>query len=239
MPLNKHGQPVGEIVKDWSVPETPRRTILAGHYCSLAPLESEAHAAELFQAFESDSSGQDWTYLSYGPFPGPEEFFACIAGQSRSPDPLFFAVIDDESKCAAGLVSFMRMAPAAGTIEIGHIHFSPRIQRRVVATEAIFLMLRCIFSLGYRRCEWKCNALNEGSRRAALRLGFSFEGIFRQAGVVKGRNRDTAWYSMLDREWPALSRAFESWLAPENFTATGDQRRRLSELTAKANEREA
>ena len=172
--------------------------------------------------------------MPYGPFRDPEQFHAWVAEQSKKLDPLFFAVVEAATGATVGVTSFLRIAPSMGSIEIGHIHFSPQLQGTPAATETLHLMLKLIFSLGYRRCEWKCDALNEASRNAALRLGFTFEGIFRQAAVVKGRNRDTAWFSVLDQEWTALDRAFQTWLAPENFSASGSQKQRLSQLTAKA-----
>lgn len=228
--LNEHGQPIGKLVNDWIVPEAPQRKVISGQYCKLVPLDASIHAAELFQAFEKDSLGQNWTYLPYGPFQELDQFHMWLSEQSEKADPLFFAVVEAESGFAIGVASFMRIVPSMGTIEIGHIHFSPALQGTVAATEALYLMLQNVFALGYRRCEWKCNAFNEASRRAALRLGFSFEGVFRQAGVVKGRNRDTAWFSMLDNEWPVLCQAFELWLKPANFSSGGNQLQRLSEL---------
>jgi RimJ/RimL family protein N-acetyltransferase len=145
-------------------------------------------------------------------------------------DPLFFAVVEPSTGEVLGTVAFLRIDPNAGAIEVGHLAYSPRLQRTAAATEALCLLLAHAFALGYRRCEWKCDSLNEPSRRAALRLGFTFEGIFRQATVVKGRNRDTAWFSMLDVEWPDLHAAFVAWLSPENFAAAGRQRRRLEEF---------
>lgn len=233
-PLNEHGQPIGKLVNDWSVPQTPELRVISGRYCRLVPLDPSIQAAELFQAFAKDLSGHNWTYLPYGPFQDLEQFHEWILEQSEKVDPLFFAVVEASFGAAIGVVSFMRIAPNMGTIEIGHIHFSPALQGTVAATEALYLMLQEVFALGYRRCEWKCNALNEVSSRAALRLGFTFEGIFRQAGVVKGRNRDTAWFSMLDTEWSELCPAFKRWLSPENFSSSGHQKERLSQLTTNA-----
>ena len=233
--LNELGQMVGELVPDWVVPEEPHRSNLAGRYCHLEPLSPEAHSEQLFEAYGRDETGANWTYLPYGPFPESSQFQAWLVEQAKEPDPLFFAVIDATSESAVGVATFMRIAASMGSIEIGHIHFSPLLQGTPASTEALYLMLKHIFSLGYRRCEWKCNALNEASRKSAVRLGFTFEGIFRQAGVVKGRNRDTAWYSILDSEWPALHQAFQTWLSPENFSTAGSQILRLSELTADAN----
>ncbi|BAP89614.1 putative Acyl-CoA N-acyltransferase [Burkholderiales bacterium GJ-E10] len=152
-----------------------------------------------------------------------------------SADPLLFAIVDNATERALGVAGYLRITPNAGTIEIGHLHFSPLLQRTAMATEALFLMMREAFALGYRRLEWKCNSLNQPSRRAAQRLGFRFEGIFRQAAVVKGRNRDTAWFSIIDGEWPALHAAIERWLAPENFDRDGRQRVSLTSLTEAAN----
>lgn len=148
---------------------------------------------------------------------------------SAQDDPLFYAILDKKTEKAVGLASYLRIQPKVGVLEVGHIHYSPLLQKTPLATEAMFLLMRRAFDeLGYRRYEWKCDALNAGSRKAALRLGFTFEGIFRQASVYKGRSRDTAWYSVIDREWPALKEAHEAWLSPENFDAQGRQLARLS-----------
>ena len=172
-----------------------------------------------------------WTYLPYGPFPDLAAYRTWMEAKWLGTEPLFFAIVDAASGRATGVASYLRIDPASGAIEVGHLGYSPRLQRTPAATEAMFLLMARAFALGYRRYEWKCDALNEPSRAAALRLGFTFEGIFRQATVVRGRNRDTAWYSVIDAEWPALRAAFEHWLAPENFDADGRQRVRLSELT--------
>jgi RimJ/RimL family protein N-acetyltransferase len=173
-----------------------------------------------------------WTYLPTGPFSGWREFRAWLDGAAAGDDPLFFAVIAKAEGRASGWQSFLRVAPEAGSVEVGHICYAPALQGTRAATEAQYLMMARAFALGYRRYEWKCDALNQPSRRLAQRLGFSFEGVFRQALVVKGRNRDTAWYSVIDAEWPALKAAFETWLDPENFDPDGRQRTRLSDLTA-------
>ncbi len=232
--LNELGQLVGELIPDWVEPDEPQRSNLAGRYCSLEPLSPDAHSRQLFEAFSQDITGANWTYLPYGPFKDSGQFHLWLVEQAEKPDPLFFAVIDATSGIAVGVATFMRIAASMGSMEIGHIHFSPLLQGTPASTEALYLMIKYIFNLGYRRCEWKCNALNQASRNSALRLGFTFEGIFRQAGVVKGRNRDTAWYSILDREWTTLDDAFQSWLAPGNFLPDGSQILRLSELTALA-----
>jgi RimJ/RimL family protein N-acetyltransferase len=172
---------------------------------------------------------ETWAYLPYGPFADRPAFDAWLAPTAAKPDPLFYAVIDRTSGGAVGVASLMRIDPANGVIEIGHIHFSPRLKRSRAGTEALFLLMARVFDeLGYRRLEWKCNALNHRSRQAAQRLGFTYEGTFRQAVIVKGRNRDTAWFSMLDHEWPARKRAFEAWLDPANFDDRGHQRSALA-----------
>ena len=230
--LNELGQPVGRRVDGWTPPQRPSRAPLQGRFCRLEALDPGRHAEALFAANALDAGGAQWTYMPYGPFADLPAYRAWLEKQAASDDPLFFAVIDAASGQAVGLASDLRISPEAGSIEVGHLLFSPRLQRRPAATEAMFLMMRYAFELGYRRYEWKCNALNGPSRAAAQRLGLSFEGVFRQALVSKGRNRDTAWYAAIDAEWPQLRAAFERWLAPENFDADGRQRVALSTLTA-------
>ena len=200
----------------------------------LEPIDPERHARPLFGASHQDGAGELlFRYLPYGPFAGFDDFKIWLDQRAASTDPLFVCVIDGETGAPQGMASFMRIAPEHGVIEIGHIWFSPALQRTRKATEAIYLMARYAFDdLGYRRLEWKCDALNDASRRAAERFGFTFEGVFRQHLVVKGHNRDTAWFSILDGEWPPIRAAFEAWLAPENFDATGSQRRSLAEIRA-------
>ena len=204
---------------------------MEGQYCALTPLDPKAHAQALFNAFAKDVENVDWAYLPYGPFDSLPALQAWLEEIARKSDPLFYTVMDRQGK-AVGVASYLRISPANGSIEVGHIHFSPQLQRTPAATEAMYLMMKRAFALGYRRYEWKCNALNERSRRAALRLGLSYEGIFRQATVAKGRNRDTAWYATIDLEWPTLKTAFETWLDPANFDASGQQKMSLSDLTA-------
>ena len=203
---------------------------MAGRFCRLEPLAAR-HAEELFAADAQDVTGRSWTYLPYGPFVSLPDYRAWVEENSRTQDPLFFAIVDLASGRPAGVSSYLRIAPASGSIEVGHIHYSERLQHTPAATEAMFLMMARIFALGFRRYEWKCDALNAPSRSAAERLGFVYEGTFRQATVYKGRNRDTAWYSIIDVEWPAVQDAFQRWLAPANFDEAGRQRTRLSELT--------
>ena len=208
---------------------------MEGRFCRLVPLDPAKHARELFEANSLDKDGRNWTYLFVGPFADFESYNAWLEQVAKSDDPLFHTIIDNESGKAVGVATFMRIDRAHGVIEVGNINYSPLLQRKPAATEAMFLMMRRAFDeLGYRRYEWKCDSLNAPSRAAALRLGFQYEGLFRQAVVYKGRNRDTTWFSMIDREWPALRSAYETWLAPDNFDADGRQKRKLSDLIAAA-----
>jgi RimJ/RimL family protein N-acetyltransferase len=202
-----------------------------GRYCRIEPLNADRHGTDLHRANASDAAGAMWTYLPYGPFHSLDEYATWLSGAAASDDPLFHAIVDAESQRAIGVASFLRIDPAAGSIEVGHIAYSPLLQRTRAATEAMYLMMRRAFELGYRRYEWKCDALNAGSRAAAQRLGLSYEGVFRQARVNKGRNRDTAWYAAIDSEWPALRDAFERWLSPANFLPDGRQRASLRAAT--------
>jgi RimJ/RimL family protein N-acetyltransferase len=228
---NPLGQPIGFSLPNWKPPEAPSREPMEGRYCRMEPLNPEIHAASLHAANTMDVEGKMWTYLPYGPFDTLDSFRAWAGEMSRQSDPLFYAIIDRATNRAVGVASYLRITPSAGSIEVGHINYSPLLKRTPAATEAMFLMMERVFTLGFRRYEWKCDALNGPSRAAARRLGFSFEGVFRQATVVKGRNRDTAWFSVIDREWPVLRDAFLRWLDPENFDEQGRQRIRLSALT--------
>ena len=221
---------------DWTEAKRPDRTPLVGTTVRLEPIDPERHARALFAASHQDGAGELlFRYLPYGPFAGYDDFKVWLDQRAASTDPLFVCVVDKETGSPQGMASFLRFAPEHGVIEIGHIWFSPALQRTRKATEAIYLMARYSFDeLGYRRLEWKCDALNEPSRRAAERFGFTFEGVFRQHLVIKGRNRDTAWFSILDGEWPPIRAAFEAWLAPENFDAQGRQRRSLSAIRSEA-----
>ncbi len=196
--------------------------MLEGRWTKVEPVDPARHAHDLFEA--ARGADEIWTYLAYGPFDGEDEFTRWVGERARSDDPLFFAIVDLETGKARGMASLLRMDPANGVIEIGHIWFGPALQRTRQATEAIYLLSRYAFELGNRRYEWKCDSLNAPSRRAAERFGFVYEGIFRQHMVVKGRNRDTAWYSITDAEWPARRAAFESWLEPSNFDSSGAQK---------------
>ena len=217
-------------VPDWSAPPAPDNTLsLAGQYCQLEPLVAEKHAALLFRAYVDQD--HVWTYLPYGPFSSSSQYHRWMRETEADKAVEFFAVKNLETGAFEGVASYLRIAPDAGSIEVGHINFSPALQNTRAGTEALYLMMAWAFDAGYRRFEWKCDALNEGSRRAAQRLGLSYEGVFRQATVVKGRNRDTAWFAAIDAEWPALKEAFRVWLDPSNFGPDGAQRERLSDLT--------
>ena len=228
--LVNQDRPRGPYVRDWQPPPVPDGAVLDGRYARLEPLSADTHAALLYRAFD----GHDWVwdYMPVGPFASASQFHRWMREATARDDILFYAIYDKETSAWGGFASFLRIKPAAGSIEVGFINMAPQLQRTRAATEAMFLMMDWAFAAGYRRYEWKCDALNRPSRRAAQRLGLSYEGIFRQAVVVKGRNRDTAWFAAIDREWPALKEAFQLWLSPSNFTAEGQQRERLSDLTA-------
>jgi RimJ/RimL family protein N-acetyltransferase len=204
---------------------------MTGTHCRLERL-AVRHAAALFAADALDETGESWTYLPYGPFPDVDAYTAWVAVVAASEDPLFFAILDAAGS-PVGVASYLRVSPDAGSIEVGHLHYSPLLQRTPAATEAMYLMMRRVFDeLGYRRYEWKCNALNAASMRAAERLGFTYEGTFRNSMVVKGRNRDTAWFSVVGQDWPVVRAGFTAWLDPGNRDAAGCQRRSLAELRA-------
>lgn len=234
---NEFQQPVGRPLAGWHAPSGPGKEVLEGRTCRLEPLDPERHAEALFAANRHESDGRAWTYLPYGPFATFDAYLEWVQRVASGSDPLFFAIVDLSRGGPTGVASYLRIQPEIGSIEVGHLHFSPLLQGTVAATEAMFLMMSRAFELGYRRYEWKCDALNAPSRLAARRLGFTFEGVFRQATVVKGRNRDTAWYAVIDRDWPALDAAFREWLRSENFDKQGRQRSRLSDLTARVLER--
>ncbi len=222
-------RPLGFAVPDWTPPPLPSGEVLSGKYAELEPLSADIHAALLFNAF----AGHDavWDYMPVGPFSSSAQFHRWVRDIEGVPDPYFYAIRNLESGQWEGVASFLRINPPSGSIEVGYISFAPALQRTRAATETMYLMMQWTFETGYRRYEWKCNALNAASRRAAERLGFSFEGVFRQATVVKGRNRDTAWFAAIDSEWPALKEAFAAWLHPQNFDAGGLQKERLGDLT--------
>lgn len=229
---NDSGQPVGCSVKGWEPPPFPPREPMSGHFCRVEPLDPDRHAAQLYEANALDTEGGLWTYLPYGPFESLEDYLGWMNDYCRGGDALFHAIIDNTTGKAGGVASYLGITPARGSIEVGHINYSPLLQRTPAATEAMYLMMERAFELGYRRYEWQCDALNAKSRAAAQRLGLSFEGVFRQARVYKGRNWDTAWYAAIDQEWPPLKDAFSRWLDPANFDERGEQRTRLADLTA-------
>lgn len=220
--------PLGPLVATHAAPR-PVPVVLEGRRCRLRPLDPARDAAPLYRLAHGPEAEALWAYLPVGPFAGLAGFTAWMSANAASTDPLFFAIEVDDG--IVGAAALLRITPEQRTIEVGHILYTPALQRTPAATEAMYLLARHVFdTLGYRRYEWKCNVLNAPSRAAALRLGFTFEGIFRQHLIVKGRNRDTAWFSMLDNEWPARRAAFERWLAPENFDAGGRQRATLAQL---------
>ena len=229
---NELGQPVGAPLPGWKGVERPPRTAMAGRYCRVEPIDPASHAEALYQANALEPSARNFTYLTVGPFDSFDAYRQWMTSAVKSEDPLFHAIVDTATGKAAGIASYMRIEPANGVIEVGHLNYSPLLKRKPAATEAMYLMMKRVFTLGYRRYEWKCDSHNAASRAAAQRLGFSYEGVFRQSSVYKGRNRDTAWYAMIDSEWPELERAYLTWLDPANFDAQGKQRKRLSELTA-------
>ncbi len=230
METNQIGQPVGPLV-DARAARRPERVTLRGRAVTLHPLDADEHAAALFRAANGGDKDRVWTYLADGPYGDAAAFKAAIATKAQSADPLFFAVLDNASGLAVGYQNLMRIDATHRAIEVGNVLYTPALQRTVGATEAQYLFARYVFDdLGYRRYEWKCNDLNAPSKRAALRLGFVFEGVFRQHMIVKGRSRDTAWFAMLDTEWPARRAAFERWLAPDNFDAAGRQKVSLTSL---------
>jgi RimJ/RimL family protein N-acetyltransferase len=216
---------------DPSPARRPGRTTLKGRQVTLEPLDPAAHGDALHEGTRGTAGDRLWQYLFEGPFPDRAAFDLYLQRVAASEDPLFFAILNQASGTAIGYASYLRIEPAHRVIEVGNILFTPSLQRTSLATEAMYLMARHVFDdLGYRRYEWKCNALNAPSRKAALRFGFTFEGVFRQHMIVKGRNRDTAWFSLLDSEWPARKASFERWLDPANFEPDGQQKVSLSEL---------
>ena len=219
----------GALLPPWTPPPRPTGEVLDGTSVRLERMDPDTHAADLFRAW----SGHDdlWDYLPYGPFSSAAAYHRWAKDTATGTDPLFYVIRQKNSGHCGGVASYLRITPESGSIEVGHINLAPELNRSRAATEAMFLMMQWAFQAGYRRYEWKCDALNMPSRRAAQRLGFSYEGVFRQATIVKGRNRDTAWYSVIDAEWPALREAFLAWLSPRNFDGAGRQKESLSDLT--------
>lgn len=228
--LNELDQPVGITTKSISA-NYPQPKKLDGKYCLIEPIDVERHANDLFNAYAVDESGRMWTYMTYGPFEKLEAIEHWLEEARMTEDPQFYAIVDKANNKAMGLCSYMRIKPKQGSIEIGGISFSPFLQRTRVATDAMYTMAKRAFEdLGFRRYEWKCDSLNEASRKAAQRFGFEYEGTFKKHMMYHGRNRDTSWYSIVDDDWPSLSLAYEQWLRPENFDKNGHQRKRLSDF---------
>jgi len=228
---NEYGQPIGSPVPGWSPQPLPTAETFDGAYCRLERLNADRHADDLYAAYRTAPDHRDWTYLNVGPFDDPQAYRQHAETAQRSADPRHYAVIDKRTGKAVGTLALMRIDPNNGVIEVGSVTFSPLLKRTPISTEAQFLLMAYAFdTLGYRRYEWKCDSLNAPSRAAAERLGFKFEGIFRQAVVYRGRSRDTAWFSILDSEWPLLKPAFEAWLSPDNFDEQGRQRASLGDV---------
>lgn len=226
---NELGQPIGDEVDGWQAAEYPPRTPMQGRLCRLEPLDILTHVDDLFEAFSADQTGSLWTYMPMGPFDTVSDLKDWMDSACTGEDPVFFAIVNGATDKAVGFASYLRINPDVGVIEVGFIVFSPQLQRTAMASEAMFLMMSRVFDeLGYRRYEWKCDALNAPSRKAALRLGFTYDGTFEQATIYKGRNRDTAWYSILDRDWPAMKASFSQWLAEGNFDEQGLQKQPLA-----------
>ncbi|KIC08802.1 hypothetical protein RA19_18130 [Leisingera sp. ANG-M1] len=230
---NHLGQPIGDALPaGWTPPPRPVPVTLEGRFAQIVPLQAGLHGEQLFEAFRKDTDGAGWTYMANGPYDRLDDFMQWLTAAEASTDPMFFAYIDQSTGRAAGYGSFLRIEAAMGCIEAGNIRMSPAMQRTPVSTEAMHLKMAYAFGLGYRRYEWKCDALNAPSRRAAGRLGFTFEGIFRKALHYKGRSRDTAWFSITDDEWPAVCKAHQAWLHPGNFDAEGRQKQPLASFLA-------
>lgn len=227
--INQYGQTVGDALPDWHGASVLQRTVLEGRYGRLEPLDPERHAGDLFDAYAQADDERDWTWLASSRPDSVEATFHWLSGKANDDALVPFTVVDIRADRAVGLVCFMAIEREHGSVEIGHVTWSPRMKNSVLGTEAVWLLLRYAFALGYRRVEWKCDSLNLASRRAAERLGFVFEGRFRQKIVRKGRNRDSDWLSMIDREWPECDRALQRWLAPENFDEHGRQRQTLAQ----------
>ena len=228
---NQYGQAIGEALVNWSARSLPGDVTLEGAFCRLEPLDVARHASDLYGAYRSAPDGRDWTYMFVGPFKDEGEYRQYAEKAARSTDPKHYAVIDNVLGKAVGTLALMRVDPGNGAIEVGNVAFSPLLKQKPASTEAQFLLMQYVFDvLQYRRYEWKCDSLNAPSRKAADRLGFRFEGVFRQAVIYKGRSRDTAWFSIIDKEWPLLKATFLAWLSADNFDNDGKQLRTLTEI---------
>ncbi|MCO7261537.1 GNAT family N-acetyltransferase [Dickeya zeae] len=232
--LNEYQQPIGNALPDWQGAQLPDGQSLVGRYCRLDRIDVERHAADLYDAYQDADDLRDWTYLPVGPFDTFEAYRIYLTAVATLTDPMHYAVVDLVSGKAVGTLALMRIDAPNGVIEVGHVTYSPRMKRTRLSTEAMSLLLTYVFEdLGYRRFEWKCDSLNAPSRAAALRYGFTFEGIFRQVIVTHKRNRDTAWHSIIDGEYPALRAAYTQWLDEHNFDEEGRQIEKLTELIMK------
>lgn len=229
--MNEYGQPVGSPVPSWEAAKLPDGSSLVGRFCKLVPMDIDVHGEQLYDAFCNPIEEKDWTYLPPQPFTCKEEFISYYEKMSSTSDPYQFVIVDLNTGLAVGSIALMRIDSANGVIEIGHVTFSKKLKKTAMATETIYLLMKYVFEdLGYRRLEWKCHTLNAPSWKSATRFGFTFEGIFRQAAVVKGRNRDTAWFSLLDYEFEKIRNGFVQWLDDSNFDSCGQQLHKLSEL---------
>ncbi len=230
--LNAFKQPVGHEIKNWLAKEKPSHKIIKGTYCVLKPITLDSNIEQLYQALNFDNDGSSWTYLPYGPFKHALDFESWLRTTlSNEQDTLLYSITKINDTSPIGIIGYLRINPSHGVIEIGHVHFSKLLQKTAAATEAIYLMINHAFKdLNYRRCEWKCNSLNQASINTALRIGFTFEGKFRQANVFKNQNRDTSWFSIIDQEWPSLAKRLETWLKPNNFDAKGNQKLALQKI---------
>ena len=230
--VNEYGQPIGAALPEWTPVAFPDMPVLEGRYCTLERLDPRRHAAALFAAYAAAPDGRDWTYLSAGPFASERDYSEWVVGAAESTTQVHYAIIDHATDSPQGTMALMNIRPEHGTVEIGTVVLAPAIQQTRISTEAHYLLMNYVFGLGYRRYEWKCDSLNAASQRAARRLGFQYEGTFRQAVVYKQRSRDTAWFAMIDQDWPAMQHAFQQWLAPQNFDRDGNQRTRLNTTSA-------
>lgn len=227
---NQFNQPISYPIKNWQPKEIPSQLEMLGNYCKLQLIDVKQHAEKLFYSLSIENDGSSWTYLPYGPFKTTDDFSRWLQKTADQADTVLYAILD-RMELPIGIAGYLRINPEHGVIEIGHLHFSKLLQKTPAATEAIYLMMAHIFDeLKYRRYEWKCDALNQPSRNAAERFGFTFEGIFRQCNVFKERNRDTAWFSVIDSEWPAIKNKFIKWLHSTNFDHAGNQKCRLKEI---------
>lgn len=229
--VNQYGQIIGKELPDWTIRADPKAAIITGRTCRLEPLDLVKHAAELYAAYNQSADQRDWTFLKVHAFDNIEQFYDYIETTVKSPESADFAVIDLISGKAVGTISFVHFDQLNGSIEVGRVTFSPLLKQTISSTESQYLMMAYAFDeLGYRRYQWRCDSLNTESRKAAERLGFTFEGIFRQHIIYKNRNHDTAWFSIIDEEWPRLKAAFQAWLAPDNFDLHGKQLKRLNDF---------